>query len=431
MDLSTAAELELDPATTERIRTADRRLVEAARGIKVLSILAWPVDVGQRFFERWDKGAPELPAPPRITADLGSKIAALDELARPVADHPLAQFVARTAESYAEAARLIGATGTSEFRERSIAIYGQPAERVAPGGITNLEAAERLIEATEQLAPQCKPADNEYCLTPEYVRQQMQRVFDLAFQAHPVRVVIDPRLASKAAAGAEQIRIRGQTPYSESELRQLIEHEGLVHTATALNGRLQPFLTCLSLGAPRTTTTQEGIATFAELVTGQIDLHRLRRIALRVKAVQLGLDGANFLEMLQFFVDAGDSPREAFHSVSRIFRGGAVGGGGIVFTKDSVYLRGLLLVHGFLRAAIEERRTELAHYLFSGRLTCRDVLELAPYFSRGMLRGPTYRPDWLSKLNQLAAFLVMGTLTGEMGQRKLELAEFHRPPASW
>ena len=46
----------------------------------------------------------------------------------------------------------------------------------------------------------------------------------------------------------------------------------------------------MSLGSPRTTKTQEGLATFAELITSSIDLARLRRIALRIPAVHMGLE---------------------------------------------------------------------------------------------------------------------------------------------
>jgi hypothetical protein len=107
-----------------------------------------------------------------------------------------------------------------------------------------------------------------------------------------VRVVLDPDLASKAIAGATRIRLRASARFSELDKAQLLQHEAFVHVGTALNGRAQPRLTSLSLGAPRTTQTQEGIAMLAELLTGSIDIQRLRLIALRVVAVQQALDGA-------------------------------------------------------------------------------------------------------------------------------------------
>lgn len=77
----------------------------------------------------------------------------------------------------------------------------------------------------------------------------------------------------------------------------MLQHKAFVHLATAQNGVRQPNLKCLALGAPRTTQTQEGIATLAELLTGSMDIERLRRLALRVLAVQQARDSADFLQV--------------------------------------------------------------------------------------------------------------------------------------
>ena len=96
----------------------------------------------------------------------------------------------------------------------------------------------------------------------------------------------------------------------------------MVHTLTAINGRVQPVLTSLSLGSPRTTATQEGLATFAELITGAIDLARLRRLALRVRAIRLAEQSADFIELYRYLVESGEPSIEAVHTAMRVFRGG-------------------------------------------------------------------------------------------------------------
>ena len=108
-----------------------------------------------------------------------------------------------------------------------------------------------------------------------------------------MRIVIDARLTSKAAAGATQIRLRDATCFSSYDLQQLLQHEAFVHSLTALNGRAQPKIKSLGLGAPRTTGPQEGLATFAELVTGAIDIDRMKRIALRVVANRISIDASD------------------------------------------------------------------------------------------------------------------------------------------
>ncbi len=79
--------------------------------------------------------------------------------------------------------------------------------------------------------------------------------------------------------------------------------------------------------------------------------------------------------------------------------------GGIVFTKDAVYLQGLLEVHTFLRAAIRDNKPYIARNLFAGRLTVADALRLNPWFENGWLNPPVYMPLWASDLRRLAAMM--------------------------
>jgi uncharacterized protein (TIGR02421 family) len=238
-----------------------------------------------------------------------------------------------------------------------------------------------------------------------------------------VEVVLDPGLSSKATAGSRRIRLRDGILFSELDLNQLLHHEAFVHTATILNGRRQKNLKCLGLGSPRTTRTQEGIAALAELATLSIDINRLRRLALRVRAVKAALDGADFIEVFRIFIDAGQSEEDGYKSAQRIFRGGDVRGR-IVFTKDAAYLGGLLEVHTFLRKVIQENRPELVHHLFAGRLTLGDAVELAPFFESGYLSGPTYLPPWASDLRRLAAMLTYSAFVGRISLERVVLGNF-------
>ncbi len=70
-----------------------------------------------------------------------------------------------------------------------------------------------------------------------------------------------------------------------------------------------------------------------------------------------------------------------------------------MFTKDVVYVRGLLRVHAFLVAALKERRLELIPRLFAGRLTLQDALEL------DFLKAPKQLPGWASDVQALSAYL--------------------------
>ena len=257
------------------------------------------------------------------------------------------------------------------------------------------------------------------CMTAEHVRDEMQSRIDPFFTEHPIHVVIDSRLTSKAAAAARRIRIRGRASYTEADIDQLLEHEAFVHAATALNGRLQP-IQAFGLAAPRTTATQEGLATIAELITGSMDLSRLRRLALRIIAVQHVIEGADFVEVFRYFLRAGQSEDESARSAARVFRGGDPRGG-IAFTKDVVYLHGLIGVHTFLRRAIFDSRIELIPRLFAGRVTLGDVLRLDSAFEAGDLLPGRYITPWAADARRLAAHLSFSLILNRIKLENVDL----------
>jgi uncharacterized protein (TIGR02421 family) len=406
--------------TMTPLAEADRRLVKVAKDIHILRMIGWPAEIAERFFASKTR---ELPKPPVVQADLRQEAEALEELSEPVSSHPAADFIAKTARSFLATVRMLQSAGTPDFTAYSCEVYGRPSDPVAPGGLTNLEAAEYFLAATEDLQASCFIDEADLCLTPAHVQSEMSRRCAEMFTEHEVSVVLDPNMVSKAAAGAERIRLRSGTCFTPADLEQLWYHEACVHTATALNGREQEKLTCLSLGAPRTTATQEGLATFSELITNAIDLPRLRRVALRVKAIHMALEGGDFFDVLDFFRGAGQTDKESFFSTARIFRGGDPRGG-VPFTKDGVYLRGVLEVHAFLHAAIASRRIELMHYVFAGRMACGDVMSLAPLFEDGTIAPPLYEPEWLKNRNQLAAYLAFSDLTHNLPMHELKLESF-------
>lgn len=160
------------------------------------------------------------------------------------------------------------------------------------------------------------------------------------------------------------------------------------------------------------------IAALAELFTGSMDINRLR-----VLAVQQALDGADFIQVFEGFVQAGQSQEESFRSAQRVFRGADLRGGS-AFTKDAAYLTGLLGVHTLLRVAVRDNRPELVSHLFAGRLSLADTLRLAPLFETGWLKAPTYVPAWASDMHRLAANLAFSAFISQIKLDGLNLPEF-------
>ncbi len=391
----------------QELAALDRRLVQAAKPIRLLSAVSWPARVQTEFLERWRHGRVSLPHVEYARADYSGtrdEIEAVQEAAHVYGDHPVADYIWRTAESLDVATRLLDALGTAEVTEHSIRLFGKPGDLLPGSEVHNIDAARHFITLADELSQELASQEADYCLSAEVLQQELQEQITRFFVHHKVRVEIDPNLMAKAAAGPTRIRLRSATAFSEYDRHQLLEHEAFVHSLTALNGREQVNLPTLGINAPRITATQEGLATFAELITGSIDIGRMKRISMRIIAIDMALKGADFIDVFKYFLGSGQTEVDSFTSTQRVFRGVPLGGGA-AFTKDTVYLHGLLSVHTFFRWALKNSRLKLIRYLFAGKLALHDVIALEPYFDSGWLKPPLYIPHWISRANGLAGML--------------------------
>lgn len=391
-------------AALRRCAALDKRLVEAVRGIRVLDTVAWPAAVERRFLDDLHHGRETLPRFEYQAPDFSAQRAELHAIASEAdASHPLGAYLRRSAASWQTAACMLEAVGTDGVTAPSIELYGRPGDALPGGTQTNLDAARWFLDIAEELGNGALP-EAEYCIPAEVLRDEVQAEVDACFGVATVHVEIDPELTSKAAAGATRIRLRGATCFSEYDRSQLLAHEAFVHTLTARNGRAQPVLKSLARTAPRATATQEGLAVFAELMSGSIDIARLQRISLRILAIDMALSGADFVEVYRWFRARGQNVADSFYSTQRVYRGVPVTGGA-AFTKDNVYLAGLLTVHTFFRWAFKRRRLDLMQHLFAGKLALDDAIALRPCFADGSVAPPKYLPPWIQHSQGLAAKL--------------------------
>jgi len=400
----------------QRFSDLDQRLVAAVRGIKLLASVSWPAAVQVKFLESWHGGRPELPIVEYPRTDYA---AVRDELqavsAGATAEHPVGDYLRRTAQSWCVATELLEAAGTPAITEHSIRLFGRPGDILPGGSVSNLDAARHFIDLADELSREIVTQDADYCIPAQQLREELQQAIDAFFTHHEVKVEIDPNLIAKAAAGPTRLRLRSSTCFSEYDKHQLLEHEAFVHSLTALNGREQPSLKSLALNSPRITATQEGLATFAELMSGSIDIGRMKRISLRIVAIHKALHGADFIEVFRFFLDSGQTDSDSFTSAMRVFRGAPLTGGA-AFTKDAVYLHGLLSVHTFFRWALKNQKLKLCRSLFAGKMALHDVLALEPYFDSGYIAAPLYLPPWVQQANGMA-----GTLAFSLFANKIRL----------
>ncbi len=412
------------PEALARFDLLDAELIGISKSIKVLSNLTWPRAEEERFLESWRSGSPRLPTVNATPPDYQAEIEALEALMqRCDRGHPMGSHLYKTAWAYLTAARMVAAIGTPDFTAHSVRLYGRPDRIYERQGMSAASAAEPLLDVTAQL----QQSDAVMRTTPDIAANDFAELLRAGlgafFTRDTVEVVVDPGMSAKAAAGSKRVKVQAGAMFSELDLAQLLNHEAFIHAATSLSGQHQPHLRVLGLGSPRTTRTQEGLAVFSELITYSIDLVRLRRVALRARAVEAGLSGADFIEVFRIYLDGGQSESDAYNSAQRVFRGGDVRGS-IVFTKDGAYLEGLLLVQTFLRKVIADGRAELIPILFAGRMTLGDVLELEPLFEDGTLARARYLPDWITGLRRLSAYLAYSLVSGRIHIDRVELPRF-------
>lgn len=400
------SELAAPAADLAHFAALDTRLLEAVRGIRVLAAVSWPASREREFLDALASGRETVPAIEYPKRDFSAQRAELDAIANEAdGAHPLGEYLQHSARSWQIAAQMLEALGSARVSAHSVALYGRPQDALPGGGQTNLDAARYFLSIAEKLGDGlAADTDDDEIVPARVLRKDLQGEVDAFFGAGVVKVELDDDLTAKAAAGATRIRLRASTSFSEYDRSQLLAHEAFVHTLTALNGRTQPVLKSLSRTSPRATATQEGLAVFAELMSGSMDIARLKRISLRILAIEQALQGADFIEVFRFFRGHGQNTRDSFTSAQRVFRGVPLSGGA-AFTKDNVYLAGLLTVHTFFRWAFKRRRLDLLHHLFAGKFALEDVIRLAPCFADGSLSAPKYLPPWVRSAHGLAGKL--------------------------
>lgn len=397
--------------TIELLKDVTVRIAEAQRPVRIMRTVSWTEDVARDFFAR---GARELPRPTyEVTFDVAEVVSSFVEIRRGLVGHnEVERFLRDTCDSYITAARMLAAVGTREFHAFSRELYGHPNSPTCDGKTTNLALARHFDAMMKQYADHEIARAQEPTLDAAEVAEELGRRFARRFAPHPIRVEVDDTIAANAVAGADVVRIKAGARFTERDVLQLEHHEGSVHVATTLNGRSQPVLPLLGLGAPRTTNTQEGLAIFTEFLSQAVDLERVRRLTDRILAIELSEQGADFLDLYRFFLEHDHAEDQAFDCARRVVRGGLVEGGA-PFTKDVCYLDGLLRVSNFLRVAIAKGHPAYIPLLFVGKLDLDDIPLVAHLHHEGIVESPRFLPRWARDLGFLTAYMSYSAFLNE------------------
>lgn len=391
-------------------KSAAKALDAAASDMRVLSALKWDGQMRARFLQNGT-----LPNPEYTTIDTSNAREAIAHARTFIeGDHVVMQWMGRLCTTLESTAGLIDTRGTADFFHHSADLYGQPKQFMLDGQTRVLDLARHMDSTLDGIDfDQLVVEGFEKVLDAKAFAAALEGKLAHYFGEDAPDVIVSDDVSSKAAASSKRIRVRSDADFTDRDVDQLLQHEALVHSATGLNGKLQKNFPILSRGHPGTTEIQEGLAVFAEVITGTMDPRRFRRLSGRVIAIQMSVDGADFKEVFDFFNDRINDPEQAYENTRRIFRGGVISGGA-PFTKDMVYLNGLLRVHNFIRTAVKLRRSDLIRVLFVGKLDIEDVPALAQLASLDRIQPPKFMPPWVSDLRFLVSYMAYSAFLNQV-----------------
>lgn len=411
------------------LRSLSDRLVAAQKPIRILDHIKWDIGIQEEFFRN---GAKQLPKVDRayyqarpLGFDAGAKRLEFHQIELDISRelgqyNPLGAIMRRMCREYIQVVRMLEARGTPEFAELSQELYGSAGDAFHEGGPTLADLGESLANAISNIDQsellQAPPKD----IAAENAVKILQQRINQSFRdtENTVRVKISDGIEADAAAGADYIKLRKDACFNERDLRLLEVHEGWVHLGTTFNGGSQPVCTFLSKGPPSSTITQEGLAVLVEIITFASYPSRLKRLANRIRAVQLAEQGGNFLDVYKFYLDQNIGEPESFANASRIFRGSLPDGQ--PFTKDLSYNKGFIMIYNYVRLAVRKGMLHRIPMLFCGKATLEDVRTLAQFVDEGIVEPPRFLPPPFADLNGLTAWMCYSNFLNKLDLARIQ-----------
>lgn len=265
-----------------------------------------------------------------------------------------------------------------EFLLQSQQVYGFPDTQL-------IETAQRILET---VAPPEKEKRKTSFVDADTFKRHAENELSYYYKQDPqfkssvsIRDDIPGLMVSHG-----QLLIGDSAVVAQNRIEATLQHEVGTHVLTYHNGGRQP-LRLLQVGLAGYEELQEGMAILSEFLIGGLTASRLRQIAGRVEAVRQLVLGAEFVEVYNSLHEHyGFASREAYTVTMRVFRGGG-------FTKDALYLRGLIDVLNYL-----EQDRDLDK-LFIGKIALNHIDIASELLWRRILKPPRLLPRYLAATN--------------------------------
>lgn len=413
----------------QTIRTLSDRIVAAQTPIRVLDAVKWDDGVKQAFLKANGKALPEVDRAWYQNRPLAFDASAVKlefqnierDITRRLGQFsPVGQIMRRMCREYRMVVRMLEARGTADFGLISQELYGAASDAFHAGDPTLADLGLMLSDYLNNIAGKSDLKDEPKTLTAKeavaMLQSRLNRVFGEAEET--IRVFESDGIVADAAAGADYIKVRSDALFNERDVRALEVHEGLVHVGTTLNGQNQPICTFLSKGPPSSTITQEGLAILMEVIAFASYPSRLRKLTNRTRAIHMVEEGADFLQVYEFFREQGFEMAESYGNASRVFRGSTPTG--LPFTKDLSYLKGFIMVYNYIQLAVRKGKLEQVPLLFCGKTTLEDMRTLRQLVDEGLVAPPKYLPEQFRDMNALSAWMCFSNFLNHLSLDRIE-----------
>jgi uncharacterized protein (TIGR02421 family) len=412
----------------EKIKRLSQRIVEAQRPIRILDAIKWDSSIEHELrkskFREMPTIGPDYYEKFPLSFDAEKKKEELHDIISDIRltmgeDDSVGKLQIKICEQYIDVVEMLLSRGTKRFWEQSCKLYGSPKDRLFDEKNTILELGQALYGILNGLEERMPGSSYPEDISAEEVVEELNRRFKDYFPDGSAQAKLSDGIVADAAAGGDTVKIKAGAMFSSRDIDILEVHEGWVHVGTTQNGNLQHVAKWLSKGPPRCSATQEGLAVIMEIFTFRSYPRRARQINDRILGIDKAEDGANLLELLEFYRTEGYSEDECLFNVKRVYRGGTVEGGA-PFTKDISYCRGFIENYNFMRAAIRAGRPDLIPFLFAGKIHVDDVPLLYQKYKEGIVDEPRFLPPQFKDMNGLTVWMSFSNFLNRVDLQKIQ-----------
>jgi hypothetical protein len=314
------------------IAAADRALGVAVDEVRLIRAVTAEnaADEAARIESAWDAGLEPSPKLRYPTVAVRPELRdALERLALTVEDEgPLGMVYAERARELALEADMIGAVGSFALRKLAAKRF----VRRGPGDADDRARADALAGTWAALA--AEPQNGDRIVTSDDERDPESLVSRLRAEIGqrrlPMRVVVQPGLASLAATADGAIVVAAGRPMGTRDVARTVLHEVEAHALPRIRAIEQP-IGIFAIGTASGLDDQEGRALVLERRGGFLVPSRLRELGFRHLAAAATLTGASFVEVARMLRERGAEPRSAARIAMRVQRGGGL-------AREIVYL---------------------------------------------------------------------------------------------